>query len=367
MQKTPTSAPIVPALTSVGFAHWEAILILAYPDEEWDRLSRVVLDLPVEVDDEVIDGKPERLPNQIPRHLLPERYNHTSRKLFDRAIVDFFEDLGGSNSRIGPVHPFEYTRPTVRSTGQQASGVRERVPKTYDHGRELSSPSSVNSFASSSRPSSSVIDSKAPSVFSTGHGHRSVSRDASSTESAFLNRKWSMDTTSSESPNLLSNLIFLSQKLHLKMASTTAHLTPAQKTLLPKDKCDDEAVDHLNTLSSTEIQLLIPNLLTWLQDINWPIAMPIAKILLKQETQKLVVEPVREILRGNDEVWKYWVLGHLVMGMDREQQEMLRAEIERIAMYPTKEEKEAEADDNARDVLEKMSGKLNGVDEGRGA
>jgi hypothetical protein len=143
MQYTPTSAPIVPALTSVGFARWEAILILAYPDEEWDRLSRVVLDLPVEVDDEVIDGKPERLPNQIPRHLLPERDNHRSRKLFDRAIVDLFEDLGGSNSRTGPVHPFEYPRPTVR---QQESGVRERIQKTYDYGREsLSSrQSSVN-------------------------------------------------------------------------------------------------------------------------------------------------------------------------------------------------------------------------------
>lgn len=95
--------------------------------------------------------------------------------------------------------------------------------------------------------------------------------------------------------------------------------------------------------------------------------MPIAKILLKQETQKLVVEPVREILRENDEVWKYWVLGHLVMGMNREQREILRAEIERIAMNATKEEKEEKADDNARNVLEKMSGKLNGIDEGRGA
>ena len=89
------------------------------------------------------------------------------------------------------------------------------------------------------------------------------------------------------------------------MATTTAHLTPAQKALLPKDKCDDEAVDHLNTLSSSEIQLLIPDLLTWLQDINWPIAMPIANMLLKQKTQKLAVEPVRGILRGKDEVWKY--------------------------------------------------------------
>ena len=40
------------------------------------------------------------------------------------------------------------------------------------------------------------------------------------------------------------------------------------------------------------------------------------------------------------------------MGMDREQQERLLAEIERIAMNPMKEEKEDEVDDNARDVLE---------------
>ena len=196
MQNPPTSAPVVPALTSVGFAHWEAILILAYPDEEWERLSRVVLDLPVEADDGVIDGKPERLPNQISRHLLPERGDHRRRKLFDRAILD----LGGSNRRMGPVRPFEYPLATGRFTGQQESSLRERVQKTYDHGRESLSfrASSVSSFAPSSRPSL-FAERRAPSVLYTGHGHRSISRDFLSIERDFLTERFkSMDVTSYE-------------------------------------------------------------------------------------------------------------------------------------------------------------------------
>ena len=46
-----------------------------------------------------MDGKPERLPKQISRHLLPGKEDRKSRKLLHNAIQDFLEDLGKSSQR----------------------------------------------------------------------------------------------------------------------------------------------------------------------------------------------------------------------------------------------------------------------------
>jgi len=75
------------------------IQILAYPEAESRRLEKVVLAMPIDADGQVIDGKPERLPKQISRHLLPENEDRNSRKLVENAITNFFEDLGSSSRR----------------------------------------------------------------------------------------------------------------------------------------------------------------------------------------------------------------------------------------------------------------------------
>jgi hypothetical protein len=64
-------------------------MILAYPEEEAKRLEKVVLDCPIDADGQTVDGKPERLPKAISRHLLPEVEDRASRRLIDRAIEDF--------------------------------------------------------------------------------------------------------------------------------------------------------------------------------------------------------------------------------------------------------------------------------------
>ncbi|KKY34573.1 hypothetical protein UCDDA912_g05440 [Diaporthe ampelina] len=66
------SRPSVPGLTPAGFKHWIVSFVQAYPDEEAKRLDKVVSALPIEADS-LLDGKPERLPKQISRYLLPEK------------------------------------------------------------------------------------------------------------------------------------------------------------------------------------------------------------------------------------------------------------------------------------------------------
>lgn len=99
IQEDLRSPPLIPSLTPVGFAQWMTILILAYPEEESKRLEKVVLAMPIDSDGDLIDGKPERLPKQISRYLLPERPDPESRKLLDNAMESFLDDLGSTSRR----------------------------------------------------------------------------------------------------------------------------------------------------------------------------------------------------------------------------------------------------------------------------
>lgn len=96
VQDNPSDAPTIPALTPVGFAHWMTTYILAYPEAEARRLDRVVLALPIDADGVSLDGKPERLPKQISRYLLPQKEDRKSKRWVEEAISEFFSDLGTS-------------------------------------------------------------------------------------------------------------------------------------------------------------------------------------------------------------------------------------------------------------------------------
>lgn len=127
-------------------------------------------------------------------------------------------------------------------------------------------------------------------------------------------------------------------------------LTPAQNSLLPIDKHDSSsAILHLAILSPPELEPLIPDLITWLQDENWPIFSSVRDLLLRYP--EIVVEPVRTVLRGDDEQWLKNCLEHLVMGMPKECQLRLKAETERVATNPTDDERDWEAEKIASEIL----------------
>jgi len=120
VQDDNNSAPTIPALTPLGFAHWMTIQISAYPDEESKRLEKVVLALPINADGPMVDGKPERLPKQISRHLLPNVEDRESQKLLKTAINRFFDELGIPPSRSKPTT----SSPPLRQTSPAQSQSR---------------------------------------------------------------------------------------------------------------------------------------------------------------------------------------------------------------------------------------------------
>jgi hypothetical protein len=101
--------------------------------------------MPIDADGEMVDGKPERLPKQISRYLLPGKEDRKSRKLLNNAVQDFLEHLGKSSRRKASItspplsrqsstsqsrsHPVEIHQVRTSPTSSKAQPFeRERNP-----------------------------------------------------------------------------------------------------------------------------------------------------------------------------------------------------------------------------------------------
>ncbi|MCS6821071.1 MAG: DUF5071 domain-containing protein [Microscillaceae bacterium] len=116
--------------------------------------------------------------------------------------------------------------------------------------------------------------------------------------------------------------------------------------LIPKHKDDQLVIEQLKKLSFSEIKPIIPELLEWLQDLNWPIACPIAEVL--RPFRDNIVPELINVLRTNDGVWKLAVLTTLLRTTKNQ---TLLKEVERIAKFPTSDEIEEKVNEEAIAIL----------------
>ncbi|SDG29537.1 protein of unknown function [Paenibacillus sp. cl6col] len=97
------------------------------------------------------------------------------------------------------------------------------------------------------------------------------------------------------------------------------------KQYLPTDKCDYDSIDRLKSLKPEELQRIIPELLEWIQDINWPVAPKIIEILIPLD--KLLLPQLRVILRCNEYDWIENCLWYLVRRLNSDTLLELRNEL----------------------------------------
>ena len=129
VQADPNSRPAVPGLTPYGFTQWLTINIRANPDEEALRLDRVCSALPVNAEN-VLSGKMERLPGQLPRHLLPTSPHWRSSWLLNEGIKDFLEEIYASVAKEKPAVPSEtIPRPQGSGPGPLLRSSSESTPR----------------------------------------------------------------------------------------------------------------------------------------------------------------------------------------------------------------------------------------------
>jgi hypothetical protein len=125
-------------------------------------------------------------------------------------------------------------------------------------------------------------------------------------------------------------------------------MRPELFALLPRNKFDTANAEAVVAAGYPAVEPLLPRLIEWLQDANWPVARVLAPFLAGIGAH---MEPhVRQVLQTTDEIWKYWVLECMV-GSSSELRLLLQPELERIAFNPTEGEAGEELNVLAQSLL----------------
>ncbi len=115
---------------------------------------------------------------------------------------------------------------------------------------------------------------------------------------------------------------------------------------LPKDKFDDKNIPLLFAASDDELKPVIPDLLEWLQDYNYPVAQKLLPFL--QQREDLVFPYISEILNGDDAMWKIWVMELLIPSFNHLHRNMLKEQILTLTKLQIKDDDDEAVADSAR-------------------
>lgn len=107
------------------------------------------------------------------------------------------------------------------------------------------------------------------------------------------------------------------------------------KNLVPKNKFDFSGMEELMKLSDEEIEPVIPDLLAWMKDMNWPVANEMPALLALH--QEVLIPHIIEMLQPEQLEcdWKTYVIQDLLPLLDEKYLLMLKPALERIVKNPT--------------------------------
>ncbi|SEO09763.1 DUF5071 domain-containing protein [Paenibacillus sp. OK076] len=105
---------------------------------------------------------------------------------------------------------------------------------------------------------------------------------------------------------------------------------------LPRDKSDFEAVRKLSEFGNEELRDIIPELMEWLQDGNWPISKSVEDLLLRFGEE--LVPHIQNVFKTKDPQWEYFMLSGLDSRLPSRYLIGLKVDLERILKNPTKSE-----------------------------
>jgi hypothetical protein len=129
-------------------------------------------------------------------------------------------------------------------------------------------------------------------------------------------------------------------------------MNPDCRALLPADKFDIERARATIALGYPQVDTILPALLEWMKDMNWPVAQTLQPFLASIGLPLL--PHVRRVFDTSDEMWKYWVV-RCIVGESPELARVLEPELHRLASAPTSIEREAGLDEAAQQVLARIA------------
>ncbi|KIW14077.1 hypothetical protein PV08_06858 [Exophiala spinifera] len=83
IQEKLSERPDLPGLTPRGFETWATILLKAHPDQEFERLAKTALDMPISNPDD----KKERFPKELSRRLFPDHPDTETANRLQKAMA----------------------------------------------------------------------------------------------------------------------------------------------------------------------------------------------------------------------------------------------------------------------------------------
>lgn len=118
---------------------------------------------------------------------------------------------------------------------------------------------------------------------------------------------------------------------------------------VPRDKHDADAVRRARALGFPTIDPILPDLLEWVQDINWPVAPLVVDLL--EEAGPAIAPHILAILRSDDDVWKYHVIERCAPSWSPEIWVTVAEDVTRLRDRPSPSERAEEVDIVAREAL----------------
>lgn len=123
--------------------------------------------------------------------------------------------------------------------------------------------------------------------------------------------------------------------------------------LISRNKFDIASIERLNSIEQDEAEPVLESLMEWIQDINWPVAQELIKILPRFHLQLIPV--IHNILKKDDDVWKYWTL-ELLRNFPKKTLSVFQSDLERMVNSPTEGEKIEDVDKSAHELLDSILG-----------
>jgi hypothetical protein len=124
------------------------------------------------------------------------------------------------------------------------------------------------------------------------------------------------------------------------------------KTLVPKDKhdMDFDKITDFYWYNYAELKPIIPELLKWLQDLNYPVAKPISQHL-KTMLPDIITDLI-PILESEDGIWKYNILQVFFIETPSDHYLKIEELIKKLAYSPTDNDIKEEVNLLAIEILE---------------
>jgi len=109
------------------------------------------------------------------------------------------------------------------------------------------------------------------------------------------------------------------------------------------------AIERAVEADFPQINPILPDLLEWIKDGNWRVALPTASLLSSAGPE--IIPPIKSILNADDGMWKYWTIDLVVRLGATKLQSAMQIYFDRLALNPSQDDLTCDVAEQAKTVL----------------